>query len=195
MSSRTEILSKIKKNKPESVQMPLLNFEEFSSKVDKLTEFKKMVENVGGKMFSANSNNAILNSVEELFPNSMIKYSVLKESDGFNTIDIKEIENPHDLEALDVLVLKGVFGVAENGAIWVSDLEMPMRVLPFITKHLVLVLNKNKMVTDMHQAYKIISDFDYGLFISGPSKTADIEQSLVIGAQGALSLSVFLMED
>ena len=46
----------------------------------------------------------------------------------------------------------------------------------------------------MHAAYQQLNgqNFDYGLFLSGPSKTADIEQSLVIGAQGAMSLTVIL---
>lgn len=70
---------------------------------------------------------------------------------------------------------------------------MPVRVLPFITKHLVLVLNEAKIVSTQHHAFEQLknSDFDYGIFISGPSKTADIEQSLAIGAQGALSLIIF----
>ncbi len=47
----------------------------------------------------------------------------------------------------------------------------------------------------MHEAMLEIENFNegYGVFISGPSKTADIEQSLVIGAQGPLSLTVFLI--
>ena len=73
-------------------------------------------------------------------------------------------------------------------------LDFPIRVLPFITKHLVLVLNKENIVPFLHQAYQKLSssETDFGVFVSGPSKTADIEQSLVIGAQGALSLTVFI---
>jgi L-lactate dehydrogenase complex protein LldG len=47
----------------------------------------------------------------------------------------------------------------------------------------------------MHQAYEQISSADYGfgVFLAGPSKTADIEQSLVLGAHGARGLVVFLV--
>ena len=67
--------------------------------------------------------------------------------------------------------------------------------MPFITKHLVLVINADKLVGNMHDAYARIADqhTEFGLFLSGPSKTADIEQTLVIGAQGALSLHVVLV--
>ena len=117
-------------------------------------------------------------------------------SEGFNTINPEELNKPHELEEMDLLLLEGSFGVAENGAIWLSDDQIPIRVLPFITKHLVLVLEASKIVQLQHQAYDLLADedHDYGLFISGPSKTADIEQSLVIGAQGALTLTVLLYE-
>jgi L-lactate dehydrogenase complex protein LldG len=88
--------------------------------------------------------------------------------------------------------LEGAIGVAENGAIWISEDNIPVRVSPFIAKHLVLVLNKTDIVPTLHHAYEQIqsSDFDFGIFISGPSKIVDIEQSLIIGAQGALRLTV-----
>ncbi|MBG7629483.1 MAG: LUD domain-containing protein [Bacteroidetes bacterium] len=74
---------------------------------------------------------------------------------------------------------------------------MQLRILPFITNYLVIILNIKDVCLHMHQAYKLIAERkrNFGLFISGPSKTADIEQCLVIGAQGAMSLTVFLIEN
>ncbi len=194
--SRASILKSIKKHKPDLVPLPEIDVQLFSEEIDLLETFKKNVELVGGKIFKANSNSDVIAQVEVLFPNTIKKYSVLEDTERFNTVDIEKLQRPHDLEGLELLVLKGTLGVAENGAIWVADSQIPIRVLPFITEHLVLVVDKTKVVTDMHQAYEQLTylDNDYGVFISGPSKTADIEQSLVIGAQGALSLSVFLKE-
>ncbi|MFN3999276.1 lactate utilization protein C [Algoriphagus sp.] len=104
-------------------------------------------------------------------------------------------ENPHELEDLGLAILDGQFGVAENGAIWLEDSNLGLRALPFITEHLVIVLDRNKLVETMHQGYDLIGNAKsgFGLFLAGPSKTADIEQSLVIGAHGAKSLRVVLV--
>lgn len=105
-------------------------------------------------------------------------------------------DDPHALEDVDYFVAAGEFAVAENAAVWVTDQSLRHRVLYFLCQHMALVVPANELVHNMHEAYRRLS-FDrpqFGLFISGPSKTADIEQSLVIGAHGPRSLTVFLME-
>ncbi len=195
MNSRSQILSKIKSSKPQFVELPKIDEELFNEDIDFLEEFKAEIGSVGGKVFSTNSYSDVLKQSKILYPDAKNNFSVLANSETFNTIDLNNIKKPQDLNDLDILILEGAFGVSENGAIWVSDDHLPIRVLPFIAKHLVLVLDKTKVFPYLHQAYKHLNDldYDYGLFISGPSKTADIEQSLVIGAQGALSLHVFLV--
>lgn len=92
-----------------------------------------------------------------------------------------------ELEKLKVVILEGKFGVAENGAVWIDESNFPNRLIPFIAEQLIILVSKHNLVSTMHEAYEIISkiDYDFGMFISGPSKTADIEQSLVYGAHGA----------
>lgn len=194
MGSRSNILARIKANKPDAIALPNINTSVFDEGFDVLLEFTKKVEVVGGNVFHTTSNQAVIQKIKELFPDTKINFSVLKNTESFNTLCLDEIKRPKELEDLDVLVLEGSLGVAENGAVWLEDSGIPLRVLPFITKHLVLVLNKENVVPFLHQAYQKLSsnETDFGVFISGPSKTADIEQSLVIGAQGALSLTVCL---
>jgi L-lactate dehydrogenase complex protein LldG len=100
-----------------------------------------------------------------------------------------------DLGKVHTSCVEAVLGVAENGAIWINEGKMGNRLLPFICQHLFLVLDSAAIVEDMHEAYRTIKiDEDgYGVFIAGPSRTADIEQSLVIGVHGPLSLTVFLI--
>ncbi len=100
----------------------------------------------------------------------------------------------HALAGLDVLVCPGELGVAENGAVWLGESGMGPRAAPFLTQHLVLVLDRSAIVPDMHAAYDAldVAREGYGVFVAGPSKTADIEQTLVIGAHGPRSLTVLL---
>lgn len=100
-----------------------------------------------------------------------------------------------ELNKIEHAIVQGNFGVAENGAIWLEDKDLPQRIIPFITQHLILKLDTNQIVPTMQEAYKQIrlSQTGFGVFISGPSKTADIEQSLVYGAHGAKELTVLLV--
>ncbi|APY11410.1 hypothetical protein BWZ22_09205 [Seonamhaeicola sp. S2-3] len=194
MGSREAILEKIKSNKPEHLSLPQIDAGIFNEGLDIIKEFTKKVEIVGGNVLQASSNEDVINQIKSIIPNTAINYSALENTQDFNTLDLATVKNPKDLEDLDILILESSLGVAENGAVWVSDTELPIRVLPFITKHLVLVLSSKDIVPYMHQAYEKTQDQSsgFGVFISGPSKTADIEQSLVIGAHGALSLTIFL---
>jgi L-lactate dehydrogenase complex protein LldG len=99
------------------------------------------------------------------------------------------------LDGIELAIIPGRFGVAENAAIWVDEADLPHRAVPFVAQHLAIVLPKREIVADMHAAYRRLPRPlpGYGVFISGPSKTADIEQALVIGAQGPKSLVVFLV--
>ena len=110
--------------------------------------------------------------------------------------DANAVADPYELETLDFAIALGQFSVAENGAVWVSEAGLRHRAVLFIAQHMVLLLPADAIVDNMHEAYERLSfeTAGFGTFISGPSKTADIEQSLVIGAHGPRSLIVFCVE-
>lgn len=111
-------------------------------------------------------------------------------------VDLRTVSDPHQLDGIHTAVLRARFGVCENGAVWMDETELgPHRVLPFIAEHLFIVLNAADLVANMHQAYGQIGRIGtgFGLFLAGPSKTADIEQCLVIGAHGARGATVFVL--
>jgi L-lactate dehydrogenase complex protein LldG len=128
---------------------------------------------------------------------------IAKETDYPDALDFTGIDiwaeyavaSLEKLNTIEQVIIRGNFGVAENGAIWLEDKDLPNRLIPFITQHLILQLDAGKIVPTMQEAYKQIrlSQTGFGVFISGPSKTADIEQSLVYGAHGAEKLSVILI--
>jgi L-lactate dehydrogenase complex protein LldG len=113
---------------------------------------------------------------------------------GESTLECSELVKPHELKGLDLVVLPGEFAVAENGAVWVAGKALGRhRAVFVIAHHLVMVVSGRDIVSNMQEAYARVRLGAYGLFISGPSKTADIEQSLVIGAHGARSCTVLVV--
>lgn len=192
--SRESILNAVKRNKPESLPLPEIDLNVFAEDVDLLKTFISNVEFVGGRAIQVDSVKNLDAKIKELYPNASKIVSCAKES-SFGTVSISKDTEPHGLEDIDLAIIKGELAVAENGAVWIAENDMMIRVLPFITNDLVLVINKEDIHLHMHSAYEAISKRDrtFGVFISGPSKTADIEQCLVIGAQGAVSLTVLIL--
>ncbi len=94
----------------------------------------------------------------------------------------------------DIAVVPGRFGVAENGCVYLEEPEEGRRLDYFVHEALVIVLDRKEIVANMHDAYDRIGETvtGYGIFISGPSKTADIEQALVFGAHGAREVGILL---
>ena len=195
MSSRADILEKIKKNQPENTsELPSLTFLGLDT-FDLLDKYKTVLKSIGGDFVEVQDYNAIIAFVKRMYTaekriiTTISELSEIAETDWFNNA-------PHSLENVELTVIKAHFGVAENSALWVTDDLLGQRVAPFITQYLAIVVNKKDIVATMHQAYNRIEDqkYDFGTFIAGPSKTADIEQSLVLGAHGARGLTVFLVE-
>ncbi|MBC6366744.1 LUD domain-containing protein [Algoriphagus sp. AK58] len=185
MSSRESILNAIRGIEKEEKPLPELPLFGISEDVE--TGFRKSIEGNKGYIVSEQE---FLNWLSEAsFPKV---YSASSSYASISTLSLPE--DPHDLEDLNLAILEGQFGVAENGAIWLDDQQLPHRAIPFITEHLVIILKKENLIPTLHQAYDRIGlDYSgFGLFVAGPSKTADIEQSLVIGAHGAKSLRVVL---
>ncbi len=195
-SNRNAILEKIRANKPQRADKPLPDYIHFDSIFDDATaKFTEILRGIGGEVVAVDSLDALKKDYENRFLG--FKNVVCRvENLNLGVADVDLVNDGHDFADVEVAILRGQFGVAENGSIWVTDAEIgPHRVLPFITQHLVLVLDKNKLFKNLHEAYKtlIVNQEGFGVFIAGPSKTADIEQSLVIGAHGARSLVVYLV--
>lgn len=162
---------------------------------DPLKQFMEVTQVVGGKvMLLKEGDNTDINSiVKNLHPDAKQIASELPEV-TIATINPNTVKEANELNGTDVAVLKGVFGVAENGCVWIPQ-TMKEKAVCFISEQLVIILNRKDIVNNMHEAYSRIelNDYGYGCFISGPSKTADIAQALVMGAQAARGVTVVII--
>lgn len=194
MTSKELILESIRQNN-KVLDTDLPNYENIGIKFENSYEqFSKIIETVGGKALFI-KRNELNETIKSLYPNEKI---IASNVDDFSlkNFEAQEQNDPHMLKDIDLAVVKGDFAVAENGAVWLNDQKNRHRSLYFIAQNIVIVVNKENIVDNMHEAYEKI-DFDnsnYGVFVSGPSKTADIEQSLVIGAHGPKSGYVIFVE-
>lgn len=198
MSSREKILSAIKNNQPAFSSLPAI--EELGSRqpaggTELVQKFTSMLQSIGGHSKTVSSFNEIKQAIGYQFQEAKRIVSTFNELSDIAEVyyDGDVINKPEDI---DVAILGAHFGVAENGAVWIPENIMCDRALPFITQHLVAIIKASTILPDMHAAYNKISNQDYGysIFIAGPSKTADIEQSLVLGAHGPISMTVFTLE-
>ncbi len=197
-TTREKVLANLRAALPESSPLPDLPVTgPWQTFEDPFARFCEVLEAVGGvchRVKTRDEAHQHLLGIDE-WQNAAVRISEV-DGIGDSTVDITTIEDPHDLENVDYAVLHGHFGVAENGAIWVTDDTLKHRVLYFIPQRLVIVM-PTVIVDNMHEAYGRIKVGQHAFagFISGPSKTADIEQSLVIGAHGARALTVFAVDE
>jgi L-lactate dehydrogenase complex protein LldG len=191
MNSKEKILSKIRENRPNP--WPLPDIPVFQSAAqDKCQLFIKILERGGSKGITVSDVSEVIQVINSHFPESSRTITTLPYLEGMEQITSLQ---PGFYEGTSLAIIGSALGVAENGALWVTENEVKtVRVLPFITQHLVLVVSQQSIVGTMHEAYAQLGapTEGFGVFIAGPSKTADIEQSLVIGAQGARSLLVII---
>ncbi|MGH2647818.1 MAG: LutC/YkgG family protein [Ginsengibacter sp.] len=197
MSSREKIINTVRINKPPAIDLPVINEQMTNAKYfpDMLQQFKEIAESNGCDVVIVNNQQDLLDILNTVNRKETSVINTLLENNSSG--NILSGLTAGDLGKVDKVIIKGDVAVAENGAIWIDEKAMVNRLLPFICQHLILVIDEGNIVSNMHNAYDNIANaFEgFGVFIAGPSKTADIEQSLVIGAHGALKLTIYVVKN
>lgn len=191
MSARDNILNRLRAVEVAEVAKPQIDVASIRFE-DRVAHFTDMVKAVGGEV--AEQKGSLLETLIALGVDVENLVSSLDELQG-KALNPDSVADVHELGGNYAAVASSRVAVAENGAVWVP-VEGRRRAHLFACQHLVLVVNKTDVVDTMHDAMARISldDIAYGAFISGPSKTADIEQALVMGAHGAMRATVILTE-
>jgi len=158
--------------------------------------FKAVLEEVGGECyFVADIAQAkkLVAGFDVLRASKLVCSCVPEVAVGNFDADVQP--TPQDCRDVGLTIVRGELAVAENGAVWVNADKLRHRGLLFLSENLIFIAEGANIVRDMESAYARLdfSRLRSGYFISGPSKTADIEQCLVIGAHGARSLIVVVI--
>ncbi|MFK5882159.1 MAG: LUD domain-containing protein [Sulfurospirillum sp.] len=192
MNSKNKILESIKKANLKPTTRPEIKVNHIKYK-DKNEQFATLLKSVGGLASWLKNDEDIKDFIENNYTNLGLIATNLNLPIEY--IKINDIDNPHALKDIDLAIIKGEFAVAENGAVWIKENDNINRVIYFIARKLLILVDKKEIVDTMHEAYKKIEfkNGGFGTFISGPSKTADIEQALVIGAHGAMECRVLFL--
>jgi L-lactate dehydrogenase complex protein LldG len=199
MTTRERILQAVAQNKPERTQLPdlteLAQVAHIGFADDRAAKFTDTLTGIGGQVRVVSS----LADVERYIVENYTAGGHRVVSTLPELAKVAELDWPglpvHRLADAELAVIQAQFGVVENGAVWLTEPLLLHRATPFIAQHLAVVLAATDLVPTMHAAYARIgaADYDFGVFVAGPSKTADIEQSLVLGAHGPKTMTVFLL--
>ncbi|MEX2233875.1 MAG: LUD domain-containing protein [Cyclobacteriaceae bacterium] len=194
MTSREKILAEVLKNQPSLIPLPdISNFK--GPGQDNVQQYMDTFIGIGGNVFTVDDIDSIKILIKEQFDTSKRIITTLPVlSDSLELYSATA--DPHTFEDVELAVIKAHLAVAENGAVWLTESIMGQRIIPFICQHLAVLVDASTIVPTMHEAYAKIGEGDYGfgVFIGGPSKTADIEQALVMGAHGPISMTVFIVK-
>ena len=187
-TTRDHVLACVRRNQPAWRELPQLP--SFSRRADgRLAAFAAALKRMGGTFVAAPAG-ALDAFVRARFPEARVVCSATAEVEG--TRSIAAVRPPRELDDVDVGVVRAAFGVAETGSVWLSERELVVNAIAFLSQHLVVLLDPRAIVADLHEAYRApgFRDARYAVLMTGPSATADIEGVLIRGAQGIRSLTV-----
>lgn len=190
---KEELLQKLRHNTREQYDMPADDVQGITYD-DTVAQFIAMSQAVGANVVEAAPGDKLDDIIRKAYPDAKVVASNLPEV-KIATLNPDTVADAQALNGTDVGVVSGQIGVAENGCVWIPQ-SMKQKAVCFICEYLVIVLPKSGIVNNMHEAYARIEMPATGLgtFISGPSKTADIEQALVMGAQAARGVTVVITQ-
>jgi len=194
MTSREKILATVLQNQPPLTLLPDISIFKVHNQ-DIVQKYIDTFIGIGGKIFSVESIDTVKILIPENFDITKRIVTTLPELTDVAEL-VSPTVDPHSFQDVELAIIKAHFSVAENGAVWLTEQVIGHRILPYICQHLAVIVSAASIISTMHDAYAQIGENEYGFgaFIGGPSKTADIEQALVMGAHGPITMTVFIIK-
>ncbi|GAB3932286.1 LutC/YkgG family protein [Larkinella terrae] len=194
MSTRESILAAVLKNQPPASPLPDISAFQGTDQ-DIVARYRAVFTGIGGSVFEVENFAEINDRIRENFDATKRILTTLPGLAGYFE-QLSTTADPRTFDDVELAVIEAQLAVAENGAVWLPEQRMGQRIIPYICQHLAVVVPVATIVPTLHEAYAQIGEGDYGFgaFIGGPSKTADIEQALVMGAHGPITMTVFILK-
>jgi L-lactate dehydrogenase complex protein LldF len=158
------------------------------SDINLIDQFTKELTAVSGNVYQSKN---IQQDVIEFIKSRKINKIMLEP----NTFDESLLQKAdidftyeHDSQIL-VGVTNAICGLADTGSVLEADEALHPSLLPEI--HIVMLKSKD-ILPSLPDAMKFVTDKNAAVFITGPSRTADIEMTLSIGVHGPKEIHVFV---
>ena len=112
-------------------------------------------------------------------------------------VDTDDNYGVFDLEACNVGITQCDALIAQTGSVLITNRSAGGRVLSILPPHHVVLATRDQLLPDLPSAFRLLKE-RYGKnypslmsFVTGPSRTGDIERILVLGAHGPKNLTIF----
>jgi len=192
VSTRDEILARVRRGQPAAVACPPLpGFAQGDRRQRAgFAAFAEALQRMGGRVAAPPADGSLASAIATLYPQARVVCSATAEVAGNRPLSA--IRRPADLDDVDLGIVRAAFGVAETGSLLLTEDHLGVEALGFLAQHLLVLLDPAQVVPDVHDAYRdaAFEHARYVILMTGPSATADIEGVLIHGAQGVRSLTV-----
>jgi L-lactate dehydrogenase complex protein LldG len=189
--SRNTILDSVRANQPAAQSMPAIPHFHTNKPTDLVATFRESIARMAGVVVAENVPD-LDSFLRANFPNAKVICSAIPEYAG--TIKPASFNHWSDASTIDVCILRSPMGVAETGSILLSDIELQLNTIAFLSHDLVVLLDPKQIVANIHDAYEhpYFKLRPYSVLMTGPSGSGDIGGIVVHPAQGVKSLTVLL---
>lgn len=130
------------------------------------------------------------------------QFTELHEPDSFSSIPHMKIDNRVDItkNGINKSYLQADYAIADTGTVVIDSTEEDIRLASSLCEHLVVVVPGSKIVENIskiksYMKEKNLQKNSYIAFITGASRTADIERVLTIGVHGPVKMSIYIIND
>ena len=177
-------------------------------------QFKTEFELISGKFYSVNNVKQAADSISEFISENKINkmgtsgeeicISTIKKVEekflklkAVSSTNLSFEERKHEFASIELSVVHPSFVIADIGSLVFLYNKTGTSLPHFLCDNTFALVKRDQIVANQFELFKKLSieDSKNMVFVAGPSRTADIEKILVLGAHGPRNLTVILVDE